>query len=96
MAHGQPLTEQELNKLIAAAGLTRERKTELGRWLARNNGVAIYQNALPDSLLYGRYEFVSYGGRFAKINSPIPPQLMPGTRPGYKLIGYYPGFIKTA
>lgn len=69
------LTEREFNAFVAEAGLTVSQRNQIGRALARRDGIAVYlYDGESDS---PRRKVVSYGGRWAEIKSAYPPDRMP-------------------
>jgi len=70
-------------------------KATMNRWLARGDGIAVYQNAAMDSALLGTRKYVSYGSREAQIESETPPQRLPDIGDqinwAYRLEGVYLG-----
>lgn len=85
------LTEREFNTIIKLAGLSPEMRGQLGRWIARGDGVAVYRKE------NGHRQVVSYGGRHAQIHKPLPPHTMPKgihkDHEQYELEGCYPGLV---
>lgn len=47
------------------------------RWLARGDGVAVYQNTCLDSAAQGHYQLVSFGSEKAQLEVDVPPTRMP-------------------
>lgn len=66
----------------------------LNRWLARGDGVAVYQNKDFSSARFGDFQFVSFGSEAAQITGPIPqkmPDLGGQINWQYQLEGIYRG-----
>jgi len=67
----------------------------INRWLARNDGVAVYENQDLGHPDIGRRQFVSYGSKAAQIETDEPPQRMPDIGGAinwrYQLVGVYKG-----
>jgi hypothetical protein len=83
------LTERQLEKLIIQSGIANGKRAELGRWIQRGDGIAVYQQTGGSSL-----EFVSFGTRWAMVKFQLPPELLPARaglpgRKDYRLVGYY-------
>jgi len=49
----------------------------INRWLARGDGVAIYQNVDLGSRDCGHHKFVSYGSPSAQLETEMPPTKLP-------------------
>ena len=47
------------------------------RWLARGDGIAVYQNVALDSSTMGRRKYMSYGSPEAQLEMEVPPQRLP-------------------
>lgn len=67
----------------------------VNKWLARGDGIAVYENQNLGSRNQGHMQFVSYGSPAAQIELSEPPQRMPdiGGRINwaYQLVGTYKG-----
>ncbi len=64
-------------------------------WLARGDGIAVYENLEWESPQWGHRQFISYGSAAAQLEAPLPPHQLPdiGGRNNqrYQLIGIYKG-----
>lgn len=65
-------------------------------WLARGDGVAVYENKDLAHPQLGHRQYLSYGSNEAQIEKDVPPQQMPdlaGQAPNwrYRLLGTYRG-----
>jgi len=87
------LTERQLNVLIGESGLANGERTNLGRWISRGDGIAVYRYNGEGP--YPRLRFISYGTRWSTIKRfSYPPRQMPrnigvGGWQDYLLVGYY-------
>lgn len=68
---------------------------QVNAWLARGDGIAVYQNHDMSSANLGEVQLASYGSADAQIENQEPPQKLPdiGGRVNwrYQLIGTYKG-----
>ena len=51
------------------------------RWLARGDGIAVYQNMALDSSTMGRRKYMSYGSPEAQLEMEVPPLRLPDIGP---------------
>jgi len=67
----------------------------IDRWLARGDGVAVYENVELGHPDLGHQQFVSFGSTEAQIPDAFPPQRMPDIGSAinwrYQLVGTYRG-----
>ena len=75
--------------------LDKEHWPLVNRWLARGDGVAVYENQALDSANVGHKKFVSFGSVTAQLETPEPPARLPDIGPqinwAYGLVGTYKG-----
>jgi hypothetical protein len=71
----------------------------VNRWLARGDGIAVYENADLGHPELGHRQFLSFGSTQAQIETNEPPQRLPdiGNRINwrYQLVGIYKGAALT-
>lgn len=65
----------------------------VGRWVERDDGVAVYENKAFDSKNFGHRKFVSFGSRDAQLEVDEPPERLPDISGQinwpYQLVGTY-------
>jgi len=67
----------------------------VNKWLARGDGIAVYENQDFGSQLLGHRQFVSFGSPAAMLEVDVPPQRLPDIGANinwrYQLVGVYKG-----
>lgn len=98
-------TAAELSALLAEKyeEYAPEATALMNRWLARGDGVAVYENHDLSHVAMGDVKIVSYGGQMAQLedtkHDPNPPERLPDGLPAghinwrYTLIGTYRGAV---
>jgi hypothetical protein len=65
----------------------------VNKWLARGDGIAVYENVEPDHAERGHRKFTSYGSPLAQLEVPSPPFRLPDVgadkNAAYRLVGVY-------
>jgi hypothetical protein len=83
-------TLDEIRELVPG-----EHHRAVNKWLARGDGIAVYQNHDLGSIDVGRRQFTSFGSPAAQLETDTPPQTLPdiGTKINwrYQLEGVYRG-----
>jgi hypothetical protein len=83
-------TADEVRALLAP-----EHVPTVNRWLARGDGIAVYQNHDLGSARVGHCQFASYGSPAAQLETDTPPQTLPDIGHAinwrYQLEGVYRG-----
>jgi len=64
-------------KTMAEAGMAEESWPMAEKWLARGDGVAVYENVALDSAQLGHRVFLSYGSKKAQLEMETPPVRCP-------------------
>jgi hypothetical protein len=98
----QVFTREQFDTYVAEGyGVTAESVMgTVARWLARGDGVAIYENADLSSPDLGVRQMVSYGSESAQLEDAVPPERMPDIGANinwrFRLVGIYGGPAGTA